>query len=138
MPGGDAAQAYSAAFAVGAVALAMLGAVLAAILLPMRYRSKERARLYDLLAKAQEHNQPLSPEVVRHITIGPTPTREGDVRRGALLLALAAGLSAPTCVGWYLLGRGVLVLGVVPVSVLAALGVAFLVLGLTRPRSGEA
>lgn len=76
----------------GLVSIFAVGPVIIALAF-FRFRARARERLYDLLRHLQETNQPLSPELIRHIMIGPPPTREGDFRRGLLMLAGGIGLT---------------------------------------------
>jgi hypothetical protein len=78
--------------------LGLFGIFLAAFLAYLRFKSKDRDGLYDLLKHAQEHNQPLAPDLVRHITAGRMPSRARDFRRGVLMLAAGIGLFTTTAV----------------------------------------
>jgi len=139
--------------------IGIAAAILAAIVTPfyLRNRTKDRARLYEMLKQAQESNHPFSPELIRQIVGSPPPTREKDIRRGAVLLAIAVGIAIPTAIAFGLLsnlrgqalnevlpypGSFLPVLGVFAligsvISVLACVGLTLLVLGLTlkRPRA---
>jgi hypothetical protein len=107
----------------------------------LRFRARERERLYDLLKHLQETNQPLSPEIIRHIMIGPPPTREGDFRRGLLMLAGGIGLAvayvATVVLSWGPRGAGdtpeemaaLIVVG----AILVCVGWVYLILARRKP-----
>lgn len=134
-------------------------AILVAVLVPvyLHHRGKDRARLYEMLKQAQESSHPFSPDLIRQIVGGPPPSREKDIRRGAVLLAIAAGIAIPTVIVFVLLGSlhpphinevlpypgsflpvlGVFALIGSVVSVLACVGGTLLVLGFTLKRPGS-
>jgi hypothetical protein len=61
--------------------------------LPTQLRGRERSRLYDLLKHGYDKGQPVPSELIRELMRKPMPTRERDIRWGALILSLAVGLA---------------------------------------------
>jgi predicted anti-sigma-YlaC factor YlaD len=136
--------------------IAIAAAVLAALIVPfyLHNRAKDRARLYEMLRQAQESSHPFSPDLIRQIVGGPPPSREKDIRRGAVLLATAVGIAIPTVSVFVLITslRGRMFEEILPrasdilmflsvfaligsvISVLGCVGATLLVLGLTRKR----
>ncbi len=108
----------------------------------LRFRARERERLYDLLKHLQDNNQPLSPDLIRHITVGPPPTREKDTRRGMLMLAAGVGLAAAyattVVLSWGPRGAGdtpeEMAILVIAAGLLGCMGRVYLMLGRGQPR----
>jgi hypothetical protein len=63
------------------------------VVLPIQLRGRERARLYDLLKHGYDKNQSVPPDLIRELMRKPMPTRERDIRWGALILSLAVGVA---------------------------------------------
>jgi hypothetical protein len=108
----------------------------------MHHRTKDRTRLYEMLQKAQESSHPFSPELIRQIVGSPPPTREKDIRRGAILLAIAVGLAIQIGVAYGMIAdfearNSVIALLSPLISVLGCVGLTLLVLGLTLRRSNK-
>lgn len=128
-----------AVFFVLAAPLALIGAL---VLVPQWLQAKDRRALYATIQSMAEKGQALSPEVVTALMQSHQPTRERDLRRGGVLLAFWMGL---TLVGVAIAGAlvasnvqeawsAVLItfgLGAIP----GAFGIAYLVFGLTRPKT---
>lgn len=70
--------------------------IAAIVILPGYLRSKERQKIQDTLRVAYEKGQPVPPEVLEAMTrdIKPAVSPYRDVRRGVILLAVAAALAA--------------------------------------------
>ena len=60
---------------------------------PTQLRGRERARLYDLLKHGYDKGQPVPADLIRELMRKPMPTRERDIRWGALILSLAVGVA---------------------------------------------
>ncbi|MBN9318846.1 MAG: hypothetical protein BGN86_03225 [Caulobacterales bacterium 68-7] len=108
-----------------------LGVLVVAGLLIPAFRARERRRLYEFLRQSNDLGHPIPTELLAQIADGPIQTPDKDIRRGAVLLALAVGIAIPLVS----VGRGdadVLAMGVTLISIFACLGVAFLALGLLR------
>jgi len=108
----------------------------------MHHRTKDRAHLYEVLKQAQERGQPFAPDLIRQIVGSPPPTREKDIRRGAILLAIAVGLAIQIGVAYGLIAdlesrNSVIALLSPLISVLGCVGLTLLVLGLTLRRSDK-
>ena len=81
----------------GMVATIMFfGVIIAAILGPRWLRSREREALQATLRTAIEKGQPLPPEVIEAISrdARPVPSAGRDLRRGIVLLCIAAAFVA--------------------------------------------
>ena len=107
----------------------------------MHHRTKDRTRLYEMLKQAQESSHPFSPELIRQIVGSPPPTREKDIRRGAILLAIAFGLAIQIGVAYGMITdpeapNSVIALITPLTSVLGCVGLTLLLLGLTLRRPG--
>jgi hypothetical protein len=123
------------------IPMTIVGLALAIVGLPfyMHNRTKDRTRLYEMLKQAQESNHPFSPDLVRQIVGSPPPTREKDIRRGAVLLAIAVGLALQIPVVYGLVSypedrNGIIALLSPFISVLGCVGLTLVVLGLTLRR----
>jgi hypothetical protein len=108
----------------------------------MHHRTRDRTRLYDMLKQAQESSHPFSPELIRQIVGSPPPTREKDIRRGAILLAITVGLAIQIGVAYGLVSdvedrNGIIAFLSPFISVLGCVGLTLLVLGLTLRRSDK-
>lgn len=113
--------------------VAIVALIVGGLLAPLWLRMRDRAKLYDLLKHSHDQGQPISPELIGQMTSGPTPTWDKDIRRGAVLLAIAVGLGAPLAIlrrdG---MDTGELMALSMMLCVCACLGVTFLALGLLR------
>jgi hypothetical protein len=69
------------------------GALYLVFVLPAQLRGRERARLYELLKHGYDKGLPVPPDLIRELMRKPMPTRERDIRWGALILSLAAGVA---------------------------------------------
>jgi hypothetical protein len=69
------------------------GVLYLVFVLPTQLRGRERQRLYDLLKHGYDKNQPVPPDLIRELMRKPMPTRERDIRWGALILSLAVGVA---------------------------------------------
>ena len=121
---------------VAAIAFAVVG-----VPFYMHHRTKDRTRLYEMLQKAQESSHPFSPELILQIVGSPPPTREKDIRRGAILLAITVGLAIQIGVAYGMVAdlearNSVIALLSPLISVLGCVGLTLLVLGLTLRRPG--
>ena len=78
--------------------------VLGIVLGPRWLKSRERVALQTTLRLAIEKGQPLPPEVIEAISrdVRPVPSPNRDVRRGVLLLCIAAAFIAAAAVGYSL------------------------------------
>jgi hypothetical protein len=76
------------------IPLAFFAMIAAIILVPGYYRSREKERLHETLRLAYEKGQPVPPEMIEALQIdrpkAPQPDR--DLRRGIILLCIAAAL----------------------------------------------
>lgn len=63
-----------------------------ALFLPLYFKARARERLYEMLKVAYDKGQAVSPETVRDLAAALAPSREKDIRRGAVLIAAAIGL----------------------------------------------
>ena len=79
------------------------GVIIAAILGPRWLRSREREALQATLRTAIEKGQPLPPEVIEAISrdAKPVPSAARDMRRGVILLCVAAAFVALAYTGNY-------------------------------------
>jgi hypothetical protein len=131
---------FAKAVADSMTTLVFFGAIVAALFLVLRYRMKERERLYDLVRHAQDKGQPLSADVVRQMTRGDPPSRQRDIRRGVFYLAIACGLGLAVVLTYafttdaHTRNDVLILLG--PAGALGCAGGAFLLLGTTQWRSG--
>jgi hypothetical protein len=123
--------------------LGIAWAVASLLIVPfyMHNRTKDRTRLYEMLKQAQESSHPFSPELIRQIVGSPPPTREKDIRRGAILLAIAVGLAIQIGVAYGMItdleARNSVIALLSPViSVLGCVGLTLLALGLMLRRPG--
>jgi hypothetical protein len=123
------------------IPLMFVGIAFSVVGLPfyMHGRTKDRTRLYEMLRQAQESNHPFSPDLVRQIVGSPPPSRERDIRRGAILLAIAVGLALQIPVAYAMVGdpqeRGSIIALLSPfISVLGCVGATMLALGLMLKR----
>jgi hypothetical protein len=70
--------------------------IAALVIVPRYFKSQERLRLQETLRAAIDKGQPLPPEVVEALTRDVpdkrTPSPERDVRKGVILLCVAAAL----------------------------------------------
>lgn len=130
-------------WAVPLTIMAIAFAILAALVLPLylHHRTKDRARLYEMLKQAQEASHPFSPDLIRQIVGSPPPSREKDIRRGAILLAIAVGLAIQIGVAYGMVGepqeRNSIIALLSPfISVLGCVGLTLVVLGLMLRRPG--
>jgi len=121
--------------------LTFVGMAFALVGLPfyMHNRTKDRTRLYEMLRQAQESNHPFSPDLVRQIVGSPPPSRERDIRRGAILLAIAVGLAVQIPVAYAMVSdpdnrNGIIAMLSPFISVLGCVGVTLVALGLTLRR----
>lgn len=120
-------------------------AVCAALVVPlyMHNRTKDRTRLYEMLRQAQESNHPFSPDLIRQIVGSPPPSRERDIRRGAILLAITVGLAIQIGVAYAMItdvdSRNSIIALLSPfISVLGCVGLTLMVLGLMlRPSAKD-
>jgi hypothetical protein len=121
---------------VGLIILAMLALLVGGLLTPLLLHARERARLYEFLRHCHDQGRPIPADVIGQITAGPVPTREKDLRRGAILLAVAIGLAIPLLIaGRRGLQSGLSVGPLMAICVFGCLGLTFLILGvLRRPR----
>ena len=88
----------------GLVASVMFFAMIAAIVIVPRWiKSREREQLQATLRMAIEKGQPLPPEVIEAISrdARPVPSAARDLRRGVILLCVAAALVAVGYAGVY-------------------------------------
>jgi hypothetical protein len=123
------------------IPLMFVGIAFALVGLPfyMHNRTKDRTRLYEMLRQAQESNHPFSPDLVRQIVGSPPPTREKDIRRGAVLLAIAEGLALQIPVAYAMVSdpdnrNGIIAMLSPFISVLGCVGLTLVVLGVTLRR----
>jgi hypothetical protein len=123
--------------------LGIAAAVASLLVVPfyLHHRTKDRARLYEMLKQAQESSHPFSPELIRQIVGSPPPTREKDIRRGAILLSIAVGLAIQVGVAYGMItdleARNSVIALLSPViSVLGCVGLTLLALGLMLRRPG--
>lgn len=116
----------------GVTAVAVMAVIVAGLVAPLWLRMRDRARLYDLLRHTSERGEPISPELIGQVMSGPMPTGERDVRRGAILLAVAIGLGAPLAVFGRDIPPPILTTEAMLICVFGCLGVTFLLLGLLR------
>lgn len=73
--------------------------LVAGLLAPIHYRMRDRTRLYELIQRSQENGKPISPDVIEMLaTPTPKPSRERDLRRGGVMLAIALGLALPVLI----------------------------------------
>jgi hypothetical protein len=73
--------------------LVAFGVPAAVLVAAARFRHLERMRLLDIANAAAERQQPLPADVLRALNgQGPPPTGSADLRRGAFLIAIGAGL----------------------------------------------
>lgn len=119
----------------GLIILALAALLVGGLLTPLLLHARDRARLYEFLRYCHDQGHPISAELISQVTAGSAPTREKDLRRGAILLAAAFGLAIPLLI----LRRGDLESGLFAAALMAicvfgCLGVAFLTLGVLRQR----
>ncbi len=124
--------------------IGIAAAVASLLIVPLylHHRTQVRTRLYEMLKQAQESNHPFSPDLIRQIVGSPPPTREKDMRRGAILLAIAIGLAIQIVVAYGLVedvqSRNSIIALLSPlISVLGCVGLTLLVLGLALRRSAK-
>jgi hypothetical protein len=66
----------------------------AVLLLPQYWRSREQARLLELIGKAMEAGRAVPPELLERVAARrELPSAESDLRRGLLLIAAGLGLA---------------------------------------------
>lgn len=87
------------------VAVAFWAAVAAIIVGPMWMRHRERQNMQDIVRIAYEKGQPVSPELVSAIqsslAVKSPSTRESDLRRAIIFLAIGLGLVGLGYGIWY-------------------------------------
>ena len=74
--------------------LTFWGAIVAIVVVPRYFRSREREALQATLRAAIEKGQPLPPEVIDALSrdAKPTPSGSSDLRVGIIWMGVAAGL----------------------------------------------
>jgi hypothetical protein len=87
------------------VAVAFWMCVAACIVGPSYFRHRERRNMQDILRVAYEKGQPVSPELISamqsNLLPKPGSTRDGDLRRGIVLIALGIGMCGLGYGLWY-------------------------------------
>ena len=117
----------------------IFGSIVAIILGPSYFKSRERRELQATVRAAIDKGQPLPPEVIEAMGKEATknvPSRTRDIRRGIIWLAVGIGIAAFGIIGdmgwndddWgnagHHIGNGLLGLAAIPVTI----GLAFIVL----------
>jgi hypothetical protein len=75
------------------IPIAFFAMVAAIVIVPMYYRTREKERLHDTLRMAYEKGQPVPPEMIEALqTDKAKPAPERDLRRGIILMCIAAAL----------------------------------------------
>jgi hypothetical protein len=121
-------------------------AVAAVILMPVFWRAQERRRVIEAVQDLSKTSSPITTDLVQTLMgpFGPSrPSRERDMRIGALMLATAVGIAL---IGFAIttgafgaaeherqaVGAGIASIGAIP----GCIGVAFIALGLGQKRQG--
>ena len=129
----------------------VFGAIAGVILLPIYWRNQMRRRVLDTVKELATTGAAMPPDLVVSLMSPPPqvsprrpreplPSRQRDIRRGVLLLALAAGIGIIGLATYAIgmtggetndavgVGIGVAAIGAIP----GCIGLAFLLLGLTQ------
>ena len=123
-----------------------MACVVACILAPGYFRSRDKAQMQETLRTALEKGVSLPPELIAalqsNLSTAVVPTREGDLRRGIVLIAcgigfallgygLWYGLMSVSDEGAYITGGSVAGFGAIP----GLIGIAYLVLWAMKPKT---
>ncbi|PHY19984.1 DUF6249 domain-containing protein [Caulobacter sp. BP25] len=108
--------------------------VVAIVVLPFYFKSKERREMQATVRAAIEKGQPLPPEVIETLTksVKLPPSRLRDLRTGVIWLAVGIGVALATYFGDFLDGDGDFD-GFAIASIPAVIGVAYIVLSFFNP-----
>jgi hypothetical protein len=120
--------------------------VTAIILMPVFWRAQERRRVIEAVQQMSQTSSPLTTELVQTLMgpFGPArPSRERDMRIGAIMLATAVGVGliglaiyggafGATDHERQAVGAGIASIGAIP----GCIGVAFIALGMGQKRLG--
>jgi hypothetical protein len=76
------------------VPIALFASIVAIVALPIYFRTKERAKLHDVLRAAYERGQPVDPSIIAALQQGEKarPSPERDLRIGIILIAVALAM----------------------------------------------
>lgn len=112
--------------------------VVAIIVLPFYFRSKERREMHSTVRAAIEKGQPLPPEMIEAMTksVKLPPTRLRDLRTGIIWLAVGVGIGAATYFGDFIHGDGDFD-GFGIACIPAVIGLAYIVLSFFNPNKEQ-
>ena len=112
--------------------------IVAIVVLPFYFKSRERREMQRTLRVAIEKGQPVPPEVIEAMTrsVKTPPTRLRDLRTGVIWLAIGIGIAGATYFGDFLHGDGDFE-GFGIACIPAVIGVAFIVLSFFNPNKEE-
>jgi hypothetical protein len=114
------------------------GTVIAIVVLPSYFRTRERLAMQDTLRSAIDKGQPLPPEVIEAMSkrVKAPSSRVSDLRRGVIWLAVGIGIAAMAgAVSWHEGDDAFPMFGIAAIP--AAIGLAFIVLSFFNPNKGE-
>jgi len=108
--------------------------VVAIVVLPFYFKSRERREMQRTLRTAIEKGQPMPPEVIDAMTktVKLPPTRLRDLRTGVIWLAIGVGVAGATYFGDFIHGDHDFD-GFGIACIPAVIGVAFIVLSFFNP-----
>src|SRR3990167_1028257 len=116
------------------VPLGAFAMVVAIVVLPFYFKSKERAEMQATIRAAIDKGQPLPPEVIETLTksVKLPPSRLRDLRTGVIWLAVGVGVGLATYFGDFIHGSGDFD-GFGIASIPAVIGAAYIVLSFFNP-----
>jgi hypothetical protein len=121
-------------------------AVTLIILMPVFWRAQERRRVIEAVQQLSQTSTPLTPDLVQTMMgpFGPArPSRQRDLRIGAVMLAIAVGIALVGLAIYFgafgasenervAVGAGIAAVGAIP----GCIGLAFILLGLGQKQQG--
>lgn len=112
--------------------------IVAVVVLPFYFKSRERREMQRTLRVAIEKGQPVPPEVIEAMTrsVKTPPTRLRDLRTGVIWLAIGIGIAGATYFGDFIHGDGDFD-GFGIACIPAVIGLAFIVLSFFNPNKEE-
>ncbi len=112
--------------------------VVAIVVLPFYFKSRERREMQRTLRVAIEKGQPMPPEVIDAMTktVKLPPTRLRDLRTGVIWLAVGIGVAGATYFGDFIHGDNDFD-GFGIACIPAVIGVAYIVLSFFNPNKEE-
>jgi hypothetical protein len=112
--------------------------VVAIVVLPFYFKSRERREMQRTLRVAIEKGQPMPPEVIDAMTktVKLPPTRLRDLRTGVIWLAVGVGVAGATYFGDFIHGDNDFD-GFGIACIPAVIGIAYIVLSFFNPNKEE-